>query len=66
MGWPFKMMKYKHIFQIKYTKQFYQTALGNCYGLELTKKMLIAALNLLCHLLLFSAHIVPSVHSLHV
>jgi len=34
-----KMRKYKSIFQIKcrLPKQFYQTALGNCYGLKLAK-----------------------------
>jgi len=38
LGWPFSMLKYKYIFQIKYIeKQFYQTALGNCYGLKLPK-----------------------------
>jgi len=40
-GWPFPMLKYKYIFEIKYTKTilsfFYQTALGNCYGLKLAK-----------------------------
>jgi len=34
---PFPVLKYKHIFQIKLNtqKQFYQTALRNCYGLKL-------------------------------
>ena len=39
-GWPFPVLKYKYkyIFQAKYTeKQFYQTALGSCYGLKLPK-----------------------------
>jgi len=33
------MLKYKYIFHIKYSlrRQFYQTALGNCYGLNLPK-----------------------------
>jgi len=32
------MLKYKYFFSKKYTpKQFYQTALGNCYGLQLPK-----------------------------
>jgi len=37
-NWPFPMLKYKIIFS-KYNirKQFYQTALGNCYGLKLAK-----------------------------
>jgi len=42
LGWPFLMIKYKYIFQIKHTEAFYQTALGNCYGLKLPKCMLIA------------------------
>jgi len=38
LGWPFPAMKYKYIF-FKYNtrKQFYRTALGNCYGLKLAK-----------------------------
>jgi len=28
-----------YFFQIKYAKQFYQTALGNCYGLKLPKRL---------------------------
>ena len=31
------MLNYKCIFQIKYTEEIYQTALGNCYGLKLPK-----------------------------
>jgi len=33
------MLKYKYIFQVKYTDQCYQTALGNCYGLKLQKML---------------------------
>ena len=58
LGWPFLMLKYKYIFPIRYRKQFYQTALENCYSLKLLKiseKMLIAVkvkkINLLCYLL---------------
>ena len=40
LGWPFPVLKYEYIFQIKYTKQLYQTALGNCYGLKLAKCLL--------------------------
>jgi len=43
MRWPFPTPKYKYTFQIERTEQFYQTALGNCYGLNITE-MLIAAL----------------------
>ena len=32
-----RMLKYKYVFQIKYTKAIYQKALGNCYGLKLPK-----------------------------
>jgi len=32
-----KILKY---FRTKYTEQFYQTALGNCYGLKLPKSSL--------------------------
>jgi len=39
-GWPFPMLKYKYIFQIKIQKQFYQTALENCYGLKYQKRWL--------------------------
>ena len=32
------MLKYKYVFfQIKYTKHFYQTAVGNCYAVKLAK-----------------------------
>ena len=34
---PIPMLKFKYIFQINIRKQFYQTALGNCNGLKLTK-----------------------------
>ena len=34
-GWPFAMLKYKYLFQIR--KHFYRTALGNCCGLKLPK-----------------------------
>jgi len=37
LGWPFSVLKYKYILKIKYTETVYQTALGNCYGLEITK-----------------------------
>jgi len=38
LGWPFPLLKYKYIFQIKYTVAILcQTALGNCYGLKLPK-----------------------------
>jgi len=37
LGWPFPILKYRYIFRIKYTKQFYRTAHGNCYGLKLAK-----------------------------
>ena len=38
MGWSFPVLKYKYIFQVKIHKSnFYQTALGSCYGLKLTK-----------------------------
>ena len=36
-------------------KQFYQTALGNCYGLKLQSAD-CSLKKLLCHLLQFSAH----------
>ena len=35
LRYPFPVLKYKYIFQINIRKQFYQTALGNCYGLKL-------------------------------
>ena len=45
LGWPFPMRK------------FYQTVPGNCYGLKLPKCWLqFLKVNLLCHLLQFSAH----------
>jgi len=37
LGWPFPTLKYKCIFQRKYTEAIYQTALGNCYGLKLAE-----------------------------
>jgi len=37
LDWPFPMLKYKYVSQIKYTENFYQTALGNWYGLKLPK-----------------------------
>jgi len=38
-GWPFPLtLKYKYIFEMTHIrKQFYRTALGNCYGLKLPK-----------------------------
>jgi len=38
LGWPFPMLEYNYIFSKYYIrKQFYQTALENCYGLKLRK-----------------------------
>ena len=41
LGWPFPMLKYKHVFEIKYTEailsSIYHTALRNCYSLKLLK-----------------------------
>jgi len=38
LGWPSSMLKYKYIFfKQNLWQQFYQTALGNCYGLKLPK-----------------------------
>jgi len=41
-GWPFPMLKYKYIYIFFKTirKQFYQTALGNCGGLNRLEKNL--------------------------
>jgi len=50
LGWPFPMVKYKYIFQIKYTKQFHHTTLGKCYGLKLQFKKV----NLSCHLIYYN------------
>ena len=38
-GLAFPMLKYKYIFSIEINiqKQFYETALGNCYSLKLPK-----------------------------
>jgi len=44
------MVKYKYIFQIKYTKQFHHTTLGKCYGLKLQFKKV----NLSCHLIYYN------------
>jgi len=35
----------------KLRKQFYQTALGNCYGLKLPNADCMGKIDLLCHLL---------------
>ena len=32
LGWKFSVLKYKYIFQIKYTETILSAALGNCYG----------------------------------
>jgi len=38
MGWPSPVLKYKYIFfKLNMRKQFYQTALRNCYGSKLRK-----------------------------
>ena len=37
LSWPLPMLKYKYIFKWNIRKRFYQTALGNCYGLKSPK-----------------------------
>jgi len=56
LGWPFLMLKYKFFFQIKYTEAILSNSTRKLLWFEMNK-MLIAVLkiNLLRHLLLFSA-----------
>jgi len=53
LGWPFPMLKYNYVifFPIKRTEAiFFQTALGNCYGVEITKMLsAVFKINLLCY-----------------
>jgi len=53
LGWPFPMLKYKYIFQIKYTEAILSNSTRKLLWFEINK-MLIAVekkINLLCHLL---------------
>jgi len=58
LGLPFPVLKCKYIFFTwNIRRQFYETALGNCYGLKLPKYWLqFKKIHLLCHLLQLSAH----------
>ena len=53
LGWPIPVLKYKYIFEVKYTETilFDQTALRNCYGLKTPKCWFQFQKNFLCHLL---------------
>jgi len=57
-GWPLPMLKYKNIFQIKYTEAILSNSTRKLLWFEITE-MLIAVKNqnLLCYLLYFSAHV---------
>ena len=58
LGWPFSVLKYKYIFQVKYTEAILSNNSRKLLRFEITK-MLIACslkLNLLCYLLQFSAY----------
>ena len=47
MGWPFPMLKYKYIFQIKYTEAILSNSAQKLLWFEITK-MLIAVLKINC------------------
>jgi len=54
LGWPFSMLKYQYIFQIKYTEAILSNSTRKALWFEIIK-MLIEKI-LLRHLLYFSAH----------
>jgi len=55
LGWPIPMLKYKYIFQIKYTEAILSKSTRKLLWFEITK-ILIAVLNIYCPLLQLSAH----------
>jgi len=61
VGYFHPMLKYKYIFQNKIIrKQFFQTALGNCYGLKLAKCRLQFLKNKFIVLFIFRYTFVPN------
>jgi len=62
LGWPFQMLKYKYIFQIKYAEAILSNNTRKLLWFEISKRWLQfwKVINLLCRLfiiyLLFSAH----------
>jgi len=50
LGWPFPMLKYKYIFELKYTEAIISNSIRKLLWFEISKK-LVAILKILCHLL---------------
>ena len=57
-GWPFPTLKYKYILHIKYTEAILSNSTLKLLRLEITKMSIEVSkkMNLLYHVLLFSAH----------
>jgi len=57
LGWPFPMLKYKHIFEIKYTEAILSNSTQKLLRFEITEMPIeVKKINLLCYLLQFLAH----------
>ena len=58
LGWPFSVLKYKYIFQVKYTEAILSNNSRKPLRFEITKMLIACSLkkNLLCYLLQFSAY----------
>jgi len=52
LGWPFPMLKYKHIFEIKYTETILSNSTQKLLRFEITEMPIaVKKINLLCYLL---------------
>jgi len=52
LGWPFPVLKYKYIFQIKYTEAILLNSTRKLFWFEITEiPVAFKKINLLCHLL---------------
>jgi len=57
LGWPFPVIKYKYIFQIKYTEAILSNSTLKLLWFEISKMLIavFAKIHLSCYLLQFSA-----------
>ena len=56
LGWPFPLLKYRYIVQIKYTGAISLNSTGKLLLFEISKMLIAVFFKLLCRLLQFSAH----------
>jgi len=49
--WPFPVLKYKYIFQLKYTEAILSNSIRKLLWFEIAKMAIALKINLLCHLL---------------